>query len=94
MTKTFIAASILALSLAVPAFAAEEYQAGPARAITAETPTHDVGAAQYPAFDGAYDMTAPRSVLLLGNANSATVEPLNSAPVGALTGVATANSAR
>ena len=94
MTKTFLAASFLALSLAAPAFAAEEYQAGPARTITAETPTRDVGSVQYPAFDGAYDLTAPRSSLLLGNANSATVEPLNSAPVGALTGVATTDSAR
>ena len=84
MTKTIIAASILALTAALPAFAAEEYQAGLSSPIADAVATSDVGSAAYPHFDGSLVMLGPNSGLVLGNASSATVEPLNSAPVGAL----------
>lgn len=87
MTKTILAATILALSAAaLPAFAAEEYQAGPARPITSNLVTRDVGAAQTPVFDGAYTTATPREQLVSRNSASQSIESLNSAPAGTLLG--------
>ena len=95
MTKTILAATILALSAAaLPAFAAEEYQDGPAAVVTSSTPTRDVGSAQTPAFDGGYALATPTERLMLRNNSSAAVESKDSAPADALVGFLPATSPR
>lgn len=77
--KTIFAVAAAALLAAAPAFAAEEYQAGPARPITAQVPAFDTGSAQTPHFDGQAALAG--DPVLAGNASEASVESVNSQTV-------------
>jgi hypothetical protein len=79
--KTIIAAACAAFLAAAPAFAAEEYQSGPALVLSDRVPSSDTGSAGLPRFDGPAAVTAPRLNLVTGNGSEGSVESMNSESV-------------
>src|SRR3954454_6394340 len=83
--KTRFAAAAAAFLVAAPAFAAEEYQAGPALTLSDNIPLVDTGSAQVPAFNGRAVVSGARRSPV-GNGSESSVDTANSETVS-LTGV-------
>lgn len=79
--KTFIAVAGTAFLLAAPAFAAEEYQTGPALVLATAIPARDTGSAQYPRFNHAAAQMTQRLRLIETSSSESGVETLASGPV-------------
>jgi hypothetical protein len=78
--KTIFAAAFAVSLAAAPAFAAEEYQTGPALNLNDHVVAMDTGSAQYPHFDGQATV-AQSETIVVPNASEASVESTNSLPV-------------
>jgi opacity protein-like surface antigen len=86
--KTIFAAASAAFLLAAPAFAAEEYQSGPALALHDQVAAFDTGSAQSPHFNGQNAVSTPRERVVLGSGSEASVESPNSETVALAIGAA------